>query len=346
MAKMIELHIIQNLPVNNVNRDENGECKTVLIGDSLRQRISSQAWRRAVRNLLRDNSNFQTAKNSRKWADIIEQKLRDNNLDDTKIKSFMKFISEVFVKSDSKESKDNDEKSKKQTILYMSDAEIDELVSFAINNDFESTDKENKKSIKKDKAKIGKIIQNCNVPVDVALYGRMCASDESLNVNSAVHDSHIFSVNEINVEDDYFTAVDDLDSSGSAHLGTHSYTASTMYRYHALNVNQLQKNMGVDIDIKPIIKEWIRAIHQSFPSGKQNTMAAFTRPITMQVVVKDGQPLTMSDAFQTAIDGEKAVDVLVTELNKSINSGWDTIIYNGEISVANDIDTVLNTLEG
>ena len=45
----IEFHILQSFPVTCLNRDDVGSPKTAMIGGTMRARVSSQCWKRAVR---------------------------------------------------------------------------------------------------------------------------------------------------------------------------------------------------------------------------------------------------------------------------------------------------------
>ena len=48
---IVDFHIIQSLPSNNINRDMSGLPKSCLYGGVQRARVSSQAWKRAMRIL-------------------------------------------------------------------------------------------------------------------------------------------------------------------------------------------------------------------------------------------------------------------------------------------------------
>ena len=45
----IDINVLQTVPASNINRDETGSPKTVIYGGVTRARVSSQAWKRAVR---------------------------------------------------------------------------------------------------------------------------------------------------------------------------------------------------------------------------------------------------------------------------------------------------------
>jgi CRISPR system Cascade subunit CasC len=47
--KLIELHILQSFPVSCLNRDDLNTPKTATFGGVQRARVSSQCWKRAIR---------------------------------------------------------------------------------------------------------------------------------------------------------------------------------------------------------------------------------------------------------------------------------------------------------
>ena len=50
----LDIHILQTVPPSCVNRDDTGSPKTARYGGVTRARVSSQAWKRAVRLRFRD----------------------------------------------------------------------------------------------------------------------------------------------------------------------------------------------------------------------------------------------------------------------------------------------------
>jgi len=52
---ILELHLIQNFAPSNLNRDENNAPKECIFGGSRRARISSQCFKRAMRDYFRNN---------------------------------------------------------------------------------------------------------------------------------------------------------------------------------------------------------------------------------------------------------------------------------------------------
>ena len=52
----LDVHAIQTVPPSNINRDDTGSPKTAQYGGTTRARVSSQAWKRAMRQYFYANS--------------------------------------------------------------------------------------------------------------------------------------------------------------------------------------------------------------------------------------------------------------------------------------------------
>ena len=52
----LDIHVVQTLPPSNVNRDDTGSPKTAVYGGVNRARVSSQAWKRAMRSFFLSES--------------------------------------------------------------------------------------------------------------------------------------------------------------------------------------------------------------------------------------------------------------------------------------------------
>ena len=50
----VDLHVLQTVPPSCVNRDDTGSPKTAIYGGVTRARVSSQAWKRAMRLKFRE----------------------------------------------------------------------------------------------------------------------------------------------------------------------------------------------------------------------------------------------------------------------------------------------------
>ena len=75
----LEVHIIQSVPVACLNRDDLNSPKTAIFGGVQRARVSSQSWKRAIREMARkqfDNEGQFRAERSRLFAAKISSELR------------------------------------------------------------------------------------------------------------------------------------------------------------------------------------------------------------------------------------------------------------------------------
>jgi CRISPR system Cascade subunit CasC len=142
--------------------------------------------------------------------------------------------------------------------------------------------------------------------VDVALFGRMLADNPAESIDAACQVSHAISVNRINLEFDYFTAVDDLqqeDNAGAGMIGTIGFASSCFYRFACVDLELLARNLGGD---RQAAYEGVLAFAEAFiqarPSGKQNTFAAHSLPSLVMVVAREsGQPVSLVNAFEHPI---------------------------------------------
>jgi CRISPR system Cascade subunit CasC len=50
----VDVHVLQTVPPSCVNRDDTGSPKTAMYGGTVRARVSSQAWKKAMRDMFKD----------------------------------------------------------------------------------------------------------------------------------------------------------------------------------------------------------------------------------------------------------------------------------------------------
>ena len=142
--------------------------------------------------------------------------------------------------------------------------------------------------------------------IDIALFGRMVASDPSINYDASAQVAHSISTHEVNNEYDYFTAVDDLsaeDNAGAGHLGTVEFNSSTLYRYATVNVRELVKSLGTDTP--KAVEGFVKAFLLSMPTGKQNTFANRTVPDFAYITVREDQPVNLAGAFEAPVRADQ-----------------------------------------
>ena len=73
----VDFHVLQTVPPSCVNRDDTGSPKTAVYGGSTRARVSSQAWKQAMRKYFAENFPEDVlAKRSKKLISCIAQEIQ------------------------------------------------------------------------------------------------------------------------------------------------------------------------------------------------------------------------------------------------------------------------------
>lgn len=138
--------------------------------------------------------------------------------------------------------------------------------------------------------------------VDMALFGRMVASDPSLNFDACCQVAHAISTHAVHPEYDYFTAVDDCapeDNAGAGHIGTKEFDSATLYRYATVNVEELKGFLGAET--AHAVREFTEAFLYSMPTGAQNAYANRTCQDAIYVAIRNDQPVNLCGAFEKPI---------------------------------------------
>lgn len=135
----IELHIIQNFPPSNLNRDDTGQPKGTDFGGIPRARISSQALKRSIRYAGKDPKDTDTQAKS-----VFERYTQVPLADRTKLIVLELTRRMTAIKKDSKEEitlmarafanayaggMDSNDERKTNVLLYMSDQELEYIAS-------------------------------------------------------------------------------------------------------------------------------------------------------------------------------------------------------------------------
>ncbi len=141
---------------------------------------------------------------------------------------------------------------------------------------------------------------------DIAIFGRMVASDHSLTLEGAGMFSHALSTHKAQNHIDFFAAVDDLqkaEESGAGMTGTLEFTSATYYRYAALNMDLLWKEDHLaalsPAERRTVVDTFLRAALMAVPGARKNSMNANTLPGYVLGIVKEkGQPIQLVNAFE------------------------------------------------
>ena len=311
MSDFIQLHILTAYPPSNPNRDDLGRPKTARMGGVDRLRISSQSLKRAWRT-----------------SEIFEESFADNIGTRTKLLGVK--IYETLLEKGVKEKKAFDwaqpiaakfgKCKKKDKANKLHELEIEQLVHISqeeqnsVNELLEKLVEEDRKP---EQAEL-EFLRRDIYAVDIALFGRMLASSPKYNIEAAAQVSHAITVNQIVVEDDYFTAVDDLnkdEDSGSAHIGEAAFGAGVFYTYVCINKSLLLSNLSGDLDLaNKAISALTEAILTVAPSGKQNSFASRVRASFALAEKGSQQPRSLAVSFLDPIKNTDQVAAAIKRL--------------------------------
>jgi CRISPR system Cascade subunit CasC len=158
--------------------------------------------------------------------------------------------------------------------------------------------------------------------LESALFGRMVTSDVLASRDAAVYVAHAFTVHEAQVENDYFTVVDDLlqeaGEAGSAGIFDTELASGLYYGYVVVDVPQLVANLeGVAIQdwdkASPeqrelagrVVQNLLHLIATVSPGAKRGSTAPFEWAKFMLVEAGDWQPRSLAGAFQNALSANQ-----------------------------------------
>ena len=312
MSTFIQLHLLVSYPPSNLNRDDLGRPKTAVMGGEQRLRISSQCLKRAWRtsevfeNALAGHIGKRTKEMGTKiYNDLITEGVSEKNA-----KEWAGAIAEVFGKRKSK-SKDKP----------LQELEIEQLAHFAP-EEISAIETLIKNLIKEKRIPNEKeldLLRKNHKAADIAMFGRMLADKPKFNTEAAVQVAHAITVHKAVVEDDFFSAVDDLNTgeehSGSGHLGEAEFGAGVYYLYVCINKDLLMEHLTNDVELaKKAIRALVEAAITISPSGKQNSYAS--GGLASYVLAEKGtvQPRSLSVAFLTPITGKNILQGAISAL--------------------------------
>ena len=329
MKTIVEIHALQNFAPSNLNRDDTGAPKDALFGGTRRARVSSQCFKRAIREHFKTKveENILLSENvgcrSKRLLDKIVTRLieKGKNVSDAKERAMLAMLAGagIFILPNEP---DNDETEKSEYLLFLGANEIvsigdlildrweNEKWSMIAKALEKSSVKEKKKEAAKKASKELKDsfarVLNGGKAIDVALFGRMLADMPEKNQHAACQVAHAISTHAVEREFDFYTAVDDIkpeDTAGADMMGTVEFNSACFYRYAVLDWEKLVSNLQEDRELAVSgLKAFLEAFVLAEPTGKQNTFAAHNPPEFVAVAVRrNTAPRNLANAFETAV---------------------------------------------
>ncbi|MEU2941780.1 type I-E CRISPR-associated protein Cas7/Cse4/CasC [Nocardiopsis alba] len=321
---ILDVHVLQTVPPSNLNRDDTGTPKTAVYGGARRSRVSSQAWKRATRTAfgsLLDPRELGTR--TKRVAELVSSRIREiePSIEEAEALALAAETIQVATGSKIEPPKRKVDAAKKNGdpapapesayLMFLSARQREGLAELAVEGreDIKAFLKE-----KENKAR-AKSIADTHHSVDIALFGRMVADGADINVDAAAQVAHAISVHAVENESDYYTAVDDKnpeEETGAGMIGTVEFNSSTLYRYAAVDVDLLRRNLGEGLrEDEPIteplrraVEAFVRGFVESLPTGKINTFGHHTLPDAVVVKLRGARPISFVGAFEEPVEAE------------------------------------------
>ncbi|WP_395788247.1 type I-E CRISPR-associated protein Cas7/Cse4/CasC [Aquimonas sp.] len=284
MSRFIQLHALTSYPPSNLNRDDLGRPKSAIVGGSQRLRVSSQALKRAWRT----SESFRAAldgnlgtRTKEMGVEVFKQ-LVAAGVAEKQARVWARAIAGCFGKSEAEKKPESDKKSEGENKAEnFDDLYIAQLAHFGPEeihaiHALVATLSAEQRAPQDDELKL---LREPKAAVDIALFGRMLASSPAFNVDAAAQVAHAITVHKATVEDDYFTAVDDLnrgdEDRGAGHIGETGFGSGIYYLYVCIDLELLDSNLGGDVALRNrALAALVQAIAQVAPTGKQNSFAS------------------------------------------------------------------------
>lgn len=314
MSRFVQLHLLVSYPPSNLNRDDTGRPKTAIVGDANRLRISSQSLKRAWRTseVFEKSLQGHVGVRTKEMGEEIYRTLLEKKVAEKNAREWAKAIAGQFGKLKSDKKTENNQ-----------DLHIEQLAHFG-------PEEQAAMMLLVDKlATTGtapteddlKLLRKPRQAADIAMFGRMLASSPAFNVEAAVQVAHAITVHKVAVEDDYFSAVDDLnrgiDDVGAAHIGEAGFGAGVFYLYLCINRELLLENLGGDTALTAkTLEALVHAATKVSPTGKQNSFASRAYAAFALVEKGDQQPRSLAQAFLKPVTGGDMLDRAIKELTK------------------------------
>ena len=337
MTTFVQLHLLTSYPPACLNRDDLNRPKTAVMGGVPRLRVSSQSLKRAWRT----SGQFESAMKghigtrTKLMGLHVYERLTKAGIKEKDAKEWSQSVAEKFgapkAKKDGKP---------------LNDLEIEQLAHFSPEEEAgidALTD-----NLAQDKRKPTddelNLLRKDHTAADIALFGRMLASSPGYNMEAACQVAHAITVHRAAVEDDYFTAVDDLNTrevdAGSAHIGEQGFGAGLFYLYLCIDRDLLKENLGGDAVLAgKAIKALIDAAATAAPTGKQNSFAS--RASAFYVLAEKGsrQPRSLSLSFMKPVrEGDMLADA-VSAL-EGMRANMDKVYYGGQFLESEHINAL------
>lgn len=280
----ITLHIVNDIPYSNLNRDDSGSPKRTMAGGVERGLLSSQSIKRAVRKDYEKRSKVLTptvldpSYRSRNLATLVSDRAleiayaTESEVNEKKLRTNATAIVKKLTGGD--------------TMAWLSVEEIEALAIVLADEVAAST----LAQAKGDEA-FNVFLKKRGITgsLAIAAFGRMFANATAFQTEAALAVSPAVSTHGSVIETDYFITAEDFQlynddktgGSGAGHLGVALYTSGIFYRTITIDVKELWANWsGRNSAFKEeLLTQFLQSVIYALPTGKKNSTAPYTEPL-------------------------------------------------------------------
>jgi CRISPR system Cascade subunit CasC len=297
MSRFLQLHLLTFYPPSNLNRDDTGRPKTATVGGVPRLRISSQALKRAWRtsSVFAERLGEHRGERTQRFGEEIERHLRERGLASDRALAIARDIAQHFGKL--KPERDP-APARTEQLAFISPEEQAAALALA------------------DRIAAGEaveptveiLLRHADTAADIAMFGRMLADNPAYNREAAVQVAHAITTHRVTVEDDYYTAIDDLktpeEDAGAGFVGELGFGSGIFYLYACIDTGLLTRNLG---EHKALAADACAALAEAAatvsPKGKQPSFAARSRAHYVLAEYGSAQPRTLAGGFVRPVEG-------------------------------------------
>jgi CRISPR system Cascade subunit CasC len=317
MSRFLQLHLLTAYPPSNLNRDDLGRPKTAIMGGAQRLRVSSQSLKRAWRtsDVFKSALSSNLGVRTKEMGKRIYKKIIDKGIGEKDALNWSMAMAGVFGKLKKEDKKNSDPLHilEIEQLAHFSPEEqsaIDSLIETLVSRGVDP-EKEDLNLLRKE-----------NSAADIALFGRMLADSPANRVEAAAQVAHAVTVHQVSVEDDFFTAVDDLNSGeedmGAGHMGETEFSSGLFYQYICVDRELLKNNLdGDQALIGKTLSALVEAAATVAPTGKQNSFASRARASYILAEKGDQQPRSLAVAYLAPVKNEVLLSAAIDRLNQT-----------------------------
>lgn len=335
LPRFIQIHTLHTYPAALLNRDDAGLAKRLPLGNAVRTRISSQClkrhWRVTEDQFSLANLDVPMAVRSRSTLELISKRIQENGISAALAQAAVEALRDAGLLDKGGKDKKGEDALKTGQAVLLGKPEIDYLVRRCTELAQSSADEKSLKAaivgaLKDEKKNIEAIKHGSGL--ESALFGRMVTSDILASREASVSVAHAFTVHQAQVENDYFTVVDDLMQEagdlGSAGIFDTELASGLYYGYVVVDVPQLLENLegiaakdcfseGTPAERRElagrVVQHLLHLIATVSPGAKRGSTAPFDWAKFMLVEAGDWQPRSLAGAFHDALPLEDKTSV-------------------------------------